>query len=91
LTGGTTEDGQPDYEIIRGEDISKLTDDDWDRLVTRRALVFARTTPEQKYLIVEECEKRNQIIAMTGDGVNDAPALKKADIGVGMGSGNPYL
>uniref|UniRef100_A0AC34F4S3 Cation-transporting P-type ATPase N-terminal domain-containing protein n=1 Tax=Panagrolaimus sp. ES5 TaxID=591445 RepID=A0AC34F4S3_9BILA len=77
-----------DWEIIRGEEINDLAEKDWDRLIAKRALVFARTTPEQKLLIVEQCQKRKQIIAMTGDGVNDAPALKRADIGVAMGSGS---
>uniref|UniRef100_A0A914QDV6 Cation-transporting P-type ATPase C-terminal domain-containing protein n=1 Tax=Panagrolaimus davidi TaxID=227884 RepID=A0A914QDV6_9BILA len=77
-----------DWEVIKGEDINDLSEKDWDRLIAKRALVFARTTPEQKLLIVEECQKRKQIIAMTGDGVNDAPALKRADIGIAMGSGS---
>ncbi|KAI1704572.1 e1-E2 ATPase domain-containing protein [Ditylenchus destructor] len=80
--------GSKNWEVIKGEDISKLTDIEWDKLIAKQGLVFARTTPEQKLRIVEECQKRNQIIAMTGDGVNDAPALKKSDIGVGMGSGS---
>jgi len=80
--------GKDDWEIVKGEMIPRLTKQDWDRLVGRRSLVFARTTPEQKLQIVEECQKRGQIIAMTGDGVNDAPALKRANIGVGMGSGS---
>ncbi|KAE9547551.1 hypothetical protein FO519_009236 [Halicephalobus sp. NKZ332] len=81
--------GKPkDYEIIHGEKISNLTDQEWNELLKKRALVFARTTPEQKLLIVEQCQKRKQIIAMTGDGVNDSPALKKADIGIAMGSGS---
>ncbi|KAI6206384.1 Cation-ATPase-N domain-containing protein [Aphelenchoides besseyi] len=88
LTGNKDDSGQDDWEVVKGEEISKLTDSDWDRLVSRQNIVFARTTPEQKYRIVEECQKRNQIIAMTGDGVNDAPALKKADVGTGMGSGS---
>ncbi|PAV71600.1 hypothetical protein WR25_22369 isoform D [Diploscapter pachys] len=78
---------QSNWEIVKGEDIPKLTHRDWDRLAARNSLVFSRTTPEQKLLIVEEMQKRKQVIAMTGDGVNDSPALKKADIGVGMGSG----
>ncbi|PAV71365.1 hypothetical protein WR25_24339 isoform C [Diploscapter pachys] len=78
---------QSNWEIGKGEDIPKLTHRDWGRLAARKSLVFSRTTPEQKLLIVEEMQKRKQVIAMTGDGVNDSPALKKADIGVGMGSG----
>lgn len=80
--------GKPkDWDVVHGEDIAKITDAEWDRLISMNNLVFSRTTPEQKLMIVEQCQKRKQIIAMTGDGVNDAPALKKSDIGVGMGSG----
>uniref|UniRef100_A0A914C717 Cation-transporting P-type ATPase N-terminal domain-containing protein n=1 Tax=Acrobeloides nanus TaxID=290746 RepID=A0A914C717_9BILA len=81
-------DVAPDYAILHGEQISNLSEKEWDDILSKNAVVFARTTPEQKLLIVEQAQKRKQVIAMTGDGVNDAPALKKAHIGVAMGTGS---
>uniref|UniRef100_A0A914VBV7 Uncharacterized protein n=1 Tax=Plectus sambesii TaxID=2011161 RepID=A0A914VBV7_9BILA len=74
-----------DYAIVHGDTLPSLTSDQWDDLLQKKNIVFARTTPEHKLLIVEECQRRGEIVAVTGDGVNDAPALKRADIGVAMG------
>ncbi|MFW6233570.1 MAG: cation-translocating P-type ATPase, partial [Nanoarchaeota archaeon] len=70
--------------ILEGVDIDKLTDDELDEKIND-VVIFARTTPEHKLRIVNSFQRNGEIVAMTGDGVNDAPALKKADIGISMG------
>uniref|UniRef100_A0A914WVQ3 Cation-transporting P-type ATPase N-terminal domain-containing protein n=1 Tax=Plectus sambesii TaxID=2011161 RepID=A0A914WVQ3_9BILA len=77
--------GASDFSVIRGEQLPSMSSTEWDDLLKKRAIVFARTTPEQKLLIVEQCQARGEIVVVTGDGVNDAPALKKANVGVAMG------
>ena len=74
--------------VLTGSDLRDLTDDEWALVCQKPEIVFARTTPQQKLDIVERMQRAGHLVAVTGDGVNDAPALKQANIGVAMGSRN---
>ncbi len=70
--------------IISGTELEKLPDDEL-KTALKDEVIFARVAPEQKYRVVSNLQEMGEIVAVTGDGVNDSPALKKADIGVAMG------
>jgi fructose-specific phosphotransferase system IIA component len=75
----------PDPEVIIGTDFINLTDEQLKDKVLKKEVVFARVNPEHKLRVVNIFKELGNIVAVTGDGVNDAPALKRADIGVAMG------
>ncbi|KAL3468172.1 putative Na/K ATPase alpha 1 subunit [Aspergillus heterothallicus] len=74
--------------LLEGPSISQLTDEDWDLVCGYQEIVFGRTMPDQKLRIVNELKARDNVVAVTGDGVNDAPAMRAADVGIAVITGS---
>ena len=80
---GIIEDDGQDH-VFTGAELNELSDEEFQK-VFKQYSVYARVSPEHKVRIVKACQNEGKVVAMTGDGVNDAPSLKTADIGIGMG------
>ncbi len=76
-----------DDEVMLGPEVDKLTDDELQQKVNK-IVIFSRTTPEHKYRVVRALRKNGRVTACLGDGVNDAPALKEADVGIAVDQGS---
>lgn len=74
--------------VVTGAELKDFDEHMWNWVLGFDELVFARTTPDQKLKIVMQAQRCNHVVAVTGDGVNDAPALKRSNVGVAMGSGS---
>lgn len=82
------EGNMPHAVVLTGSDLFQMTDSQWKQTLCYREIVFARTSPQQKLQITKRFQDAGHTVAVTGDGVNDAPALKAADIGIAMGGGS---
>ncbi|KAJ3204795.1 hypothetical protein HDU82_005603 [Entophlyctis luteolus] len=70
--------------VVNGENLHNFTEEDWDRVLSKKEVVFARTSPKQKLEIVKRAQSIGHIVGVTGDGINDAAALRHADLGIAM-------
>ncbi|EJD74746.1 cation transporting ATPase [Loa loa] len=79
------DDKQRNWRIAIGDDLDRLDESGWNELLKKKYIVFARINPHQKFRIIKECQKRGEIVAVTGQGVSDTQALACANIGIAMG------